>query len=343
MTKTPAFTIKRIIRYYFQPSSALRMLRLSKQRIALWVGLTVSGLCLNSAWSYSPSIHGQLCDSAYGLLEEKQQRWLLGLLAWQHFPAQERKQHRRQFASFNTTSNAKGFKTAKQKQEKKLVPKQSIINYACQRADFIKVRSQAPFTEISPSNQHRASSHYINLDQSERRFDWSRICARQLCTTDALRHYIRRFLNTKDANQRSAALGHTGHLLADLHQPMHVGFTEDRGGNRIKVYWRKHRKSTNLHRLWDGDLPWELDFDFAETKSGLLEYQDSYLEIWARETFEAARDVAYRHPSGRSIRRGDRLGERYFKQVAKTAGERMDLARRRIAGLWTWLYQQSNE
>lgn len=39
------------------------------------------------------------------------------------------------------------------------------------------------------------------------------------------------------------------HLIADIHQPMHVGNDLDRGGNDVEVeyFWRK----SNLHRVWD--------------------------------------------------------------------------------------------
>lgn len=42
------------------------------------------------------------------------------------------------------------------------------------------------------------------------------------------------------------------HIVGDVHQPMHVGRPEDRGGNSIKVKW--FSTETNLHRVWDSDL-----------------------------------------------------------------------------------------
>ena len=42
------------------------------------------------------------------------------------------------------------------------------------------------------------------------------------------------------------------HLIGDLHQPLHVGYGDDRGGNEI--YLRFQNKKTNLHKLWDADL-----------------------------------------------------------------------------------------
>jgi hypothetical protein len=51
---------------------------------------------------------------------------------------------------------------------------------------------------------------------------------------------------------RSQALKFYIHLLADLHQPLHVAYAEDRGGNLRQVTW--YGKPSNLHRVWDSQL-----------------------------------------------------------------------------------------
>ncbi|MEO6850688.1 MAG: S1/P1 nuclease [Mucilaginibacter sp.] len=42
------------------------------------------------------------------------------------------------------------------------------------------------------------------------------------------------------------------HIVEDLHQPLHTGHTDDKGGNDIKVTWLY--KPTNLHAIWDSQL-----------------------------------------------------------------------------------------
>jgi len=46
------------------------------------------------------------------------------------------------------------------------------------------------------------------------------------------------------------------HFLGDLHQPLHVGGT-DQGGNKVAVNWMK-RWQTNLHSVWDDEM---VDFE----------------------------------------------------------------------------------
>ena len=42
------------------------------------------------------------------------------------------------------------------------------------------------------------------------------------------------------------------HFVGDLHQPLHLGKKEDKGGNDIDILW--FGKKSNLHRLWDSDI-----------------------------------------------------------------------------------------
>ena len=39
------------------------------------------------------------------------------------------------------------------------------------------------------------------------------------------------------------------HLMGDLHQPLHVGYGDDKGGNTMQINY--NFKGTNLHALWD--------------------------------------------------------------------------------------------
>ena len=68
------------------------------------------------------------------------------------------------------------------------------------------------------------------------------------------------------------------HFLADLHQPLHVGLEEDRGGNMIKVKW--FRTETNLHSVWDEEI---IDFEklsFTEYTTYLNHYTNEEKKDW---------------------------------------------------------------
>ena len=42
------------------------------------------------------------------------------------------------------------------------------------------------------------------------------------------------------------------HFMGDLHQPLHVGMADDKGGNDLKVKW--FNNGTNLHVVWDSKM-----------------------------------------------------------------------------------------
>ena len=42
------------------------------------------------------------------------------------------------------------------------------------------------------------------------------------------------------------------HLVGDLHQPLHVGYGSDKGGNKIEVSFLGH--TSNLHKVWDSEI-----------------------------------------------------------------------------------------
>jgi hypothetical protein len=60
---------------------------------------------------------------------------------------------------------------------------------------------------------------------------------------------------------RVAALSFLVHLMGDLHQPLHVGGT-DQGGNLVSVSWLDRWK-TNLHSTWDDEM---VDFERLDYK-----------------------------------------------------------------------------
>ena len=61
-------------------------------------------------------------------------------------------------------------------------------------------------------------------------------------------------LKSPDAprNEKRIALRFVAHLVGDIHQPLHAGFAEDRGGNSVDV--RFNGRKMNLHSLWDTAL-----------------------------------------------------------------------------------------
>ncbi|THF97474.1 hypothetical protein TEA_029202 [Camellia sinensis var. sinensis] len=67
------------------------------------------------------------------------------------------------------------------------------------------------------------------------------------------------FIDTPDnlcayqyTNNLTEALLFLSHFIGDIHQPLHVGFTSDKGGNTIDVHW--YTRKTVLHHVWDDSI-----------------------------------------------------------------------------------------
>jgi hypothetical protein len=87
------------------------------------------------------------------------------------------------------------------------------------------------------------------------------------------------------------------HLISDMHQPLHIGHVEDKGGNMVKIKWMG--RETNLHALWDSGL---IDFQqlsyteyadylFRTHTFTLPPFKPSMVLDWAWETYQTAQDV----------------------------------------------------
>ncbi len=80
------------------------------------------------------------------------------------------------------------------------------------------------------------------------------------------------------------------HLIGDIHQPLHVGNGNDRGGNDIKVtyFW----ENKNLHSVWDTGIIEKQNYSYTEytnwidhpSESDIQKWQSSSLMDWIYES-----------------------------------------------------------
>jgi hypothetical protein len=111
------------------------------------------------------------------------------------------------------------------------------------------------------------SWHYTSWPTEQDNYDPS---TAQGSLLEALQNNIDILSNKKKTKlERAFALKFIVHLMGDLHQPLHVGNGEDRGGNRCKVYF--HRVLSNLHRLWDGQLIQFTNLSYTELSKFIID------------------------------------------------------------------------
>jgi hypothetical protein len=73
---------------------------------------------------------------------------------------------------------------------------------------------------------------------------------------------------TASREQQQLALRFAVHIIGDLQQPLHAGNGTDKGGNELRVRW--FSKDTNLHSVWDSDLPLEKALSYTEYSAWLM-------------------------------------------------------------------------
>lgn len=121
------------------------------------------------------------------------------------------------------------------------------------------------------------------------------------------------------------------HLIGDLHQPMHIGLEEDRGGNDIKLQW--HYKDTNLHKVWDSEMINKYGMSFTElaknvnhlSKEEVKRIQEGSIIDWVNETQTLTKTVY------QSAKAGDNLRYRYSYKHFDTVRSQLQIAGIRLA------------
>ncbi|MEE4203829.1 MAG: S1/P1 nuclease [Halieaceae bacterium] len=145
------------------------------------------------------------------------------------------------------------------------------------------------------------------------------------------------------AAERLEALRFVGHMVGDLHQPMHLSFEEDWGGNKYRLSLPDHikrllhedkRDQTNMHAVWDGYLliyaSGLADTSISQlTAQNLPEADGNYID-WANESLSLSRSIEVRYATEDRL---DTLSESYLAANAPTAIDRLRKGAARLAAL----------
>lgn len=149
-----------------------------------------------------------------------------------------------------------------------------------------------PFVGMPDTARHK-SWHYVDAVGNERRGELD----------GQLERLLRRLRSrTVPAEERTYALPWVIHLVADIHQPLHVGSRDDEGGNRFEIEnpLNPRLPFTNLHTWWD-DLPgppWLRGERLEKAADALLAAypeppRQGGVSQWEKESRELSRDAAY--------------------------------------------------
>lgn len=128
------------------------------------------------------------------------------------------------------------------------------------------------------------------------------------------------------------------HMVEDIHQPLHVGTGEDRGGNDIKIEY--FGRATNLHSLWDSGMIDGQGMSYTEIGDELLrrinpelqaKYRSASMQDWLDEAVNV-RPMVYNLPENKKI------SYQYGYENYSIAEERMIAASVRLAQILEEIY-----
>ena len=181
------------------------------------------------------------------------------------------------------------------------------------------------------------SQHYINFrGGSDCDYVPPRDCRGGRCVVAALQYYVGVLgdRSQSDAVRRNA-LKFVVHFVGDIHQPLHAGYRDDKGGNTYQVQF--DGKGSNLHKVWDSGMLYSRGLDWQTYAQELdsatpvampppiSPLDDPYAQ-WAEESCRVTAQAGF-YPDGHEV------SAAYVKAELPQAELRLRQAGRRLANV----------
>jgi hypothetical protein len=136
--------------------------------------------------------------------------------------------------------------------EKALAPKA--------RAEVDRLLALEPGTTLASvstwADEHRSPQtapwHYVNFPRGNCIYQSERDCPDGRCVVAAIDAQSKVLASGAADDERLLALKYLVHFVGDVHQPLHAGYQDDKGGNtyQLQIFMR----GSNLHAVWDSGL-----------------------------------------------------------------------------------------
>ena len=193
---------------------------------------------------------------------------------------------------------ADGYLTKKAKAELGKILGFESIATASNWPDFIK---------SDPAYNYLSTWHYVNL-KSGLSFNEVNNFLTADTATDAytkINFLIKEFKTNRllSAETKQLYVRLLIHIIGDIHQPMHLGRPDDRGGNAVKVRW--FSDEANLHSVWDSKLIDFQQLSYTEYAAAINHttlaqrkaWQKQTLVEWMFDTYGISKTIFYSTPN----------------------------------------------
>lgn len=137
--------------------------------------------------------------------------------------------------------------------------------------------------------------------------------------------------------EKRRALRFIVHIIGDLHQPLHAGAGNDRGGNAVSVTW--FGKPSNLHSIWDSAMIEQRALSYSEysgwlarsiTPEQVVAWTDRNPMVWTSESIALRKTIYPSDPA---------LSWDYAYRHKDQLDDRLKRAGIRIAAYLNWIFE----
>lgn len=183
------------------------------------------------------------------------------------------------------------------------------------------------------ADEHRnpatAPWHYVNFPRDSCHYVAQQDCPDGRCVVAAIERQTHVLESQAPAPQRLLALKYLVHLVGDVHQPLHAGYRDDKGGNQYQV--RFDRRGSNLHAVWDSGLLKHLDESHTAIVHRLLARKT--FPVTAQWTAQQVAEESCHIVGLRGFYPEREVGLDYVQQFTPVMEMRLSAAGARLAGL----------
>ena len=187
--------------------------------------------------------------------------------------------------------------------------------------------------------------HYINIPRGDAQYSAARDCPEDLentgtaghpprqCATEAIKYFAAGMADTQAApEQRWQSFAWLCHLVGDLHQPLHAGFADDRGGNNVDVVF--NGEPMDLHDFWDSALILQQagSWQYLVGELGVLPPAQA-VSAWSPEMVDGWTNESHRLAAERVYPATPVIGADYAQESWELMQSQMTLAAYRLASI----------
>ncbi|KAG6470649.1 hypothetical protein ZIOFF_071726 [Zingiber officinale] len=167
-----------------------------------------------------------------------------------------------------------------------------------------------------------------------------------MCVVGAINNYTTQLMSYGDSSayNLTESLMFLAHFVGDVHQPLHVGFADDQGGNTI-VVWDVSIIETAMKDFYDNDVDTMIEAikmnitsnDVRQWKT-CREKSVTCADKYASESTSLACDYAYQ-----DVEQDSTLGDDYFFSRLPVVEQRLAQGGVRLAAILNKLFSNSAE